>query len=60
MGPHTEDGVSPGRLPGQDREAVNMETASPGEGWLMVLPVPGWGDEGGGDRVDQDVDPSEA
>ena len=26
-GPHKEDGVSPGRLPGQNCEAVNMETA---------------------------------
>ena len=26
----------------------------------MVLPVPGEGDEGGGDRADSDVDPSEA
>ena len=25
----------------------------------MVLPVPGRGDEGGGDRADSDVDPSE-
>ena len=26
----------------------------------MVLPVPGGGDEGGGDRADSDVNPSEA
>ena len=39
---------------------VNRESASPWEGWTMVLPVPGGGDEGGGDRADLDVDPSEA
>ena len=26
----------------------------------MVLPVPGGGDEGGGDRADLDIDPPEA
>ena len=60
MGPHKEYGVSPGRLPGQGCEAFNRETASPGEGWAVVLPVPGGGNEGGGDRADSDVDPSEA
>ena len=60
MGPHKEDGVSPGRLPGQGCEVVNREIASPGEGWTMVLPVPGRGNEGGGDSADSDVDPSEA
>ena len=39
---------------------VNRETASPGERWVMVLTVPGGGDEGGEDHVDLDVDPSEA
>ena len=60
MGPHKEDGVIPGRLPGQGCEAFDRETSSPGEGWAVVLPVPGGGDEGGGDRADLDVDPSEA
>ena len=60
VGPHKEDGVSPGCLPGQGCKAVNRETASPGEGWAMVLPVPGGGNEGGGDHADSDVDPSEA
>ena len=60
VGPHKEDGVSPGRLPGQGCKAFNRETASPGEGWMVVIPVPGGGDEGGGDRADSNVDPSEA
>ena len=60
MGPHKEYGVSPGRLPGQGCEVVNRETASPGERWAMVLTVPGGGDEGGGDRADFYVNPSEA
>ena len=58
--PHKEDGVSPGRFTGQGCEEVNMEKASLGEVWAMVLPVPGGGNEGGGDRADSDVDPSEA
>ena len=33
---------------------------SPLERWVVVLPVPGRGDEGGRDRADPDVDPSEA
>ena len=60
MGPHVEYGVSPGRLPGRGRKKVNGETASPREVWAMVLPVSGGGDDGGGDRADSDVDPSEA
>ena len=52
VGTHKEDGVSPGRLPGQGCGAVNRETAPPGEGWGMVRPVPGRGDVGGGDRAD--------
>ena len=60
VGPYEEDIVGPGRLPGQGCKEVKGETASPGEGWAMVLPVPGVSDEGGGDRADSDVDPSEA
>ena len=60
MGTHKEDGVIPGRLPGQGFKAVNRETVSTEEGWEMVLPVPGGGDEGVRDRADLDVDPSEA
>ena len=60
MGPDKEDVVSPGRLPGQGCKAFNRETASPWEGWAVVLLVPGRGDEGGGGCEDPDVDPSEA
>ena len=60
MGPDKEDGVSPGRLPGQGCKASNRKTASPGEGWAVVLPVPGGSNEGGGDGADPDVNPSEA
>ena len=60
MGPDKEDGVSPVRFSGQGCKASNRETASLGEGWAVVLLVPGGGDEGGGDGADPDVDPSEA
>ena len=60
MGPDKEDGVIPGHLPGQGCKAFNRETASPWEGQGVVLPVPGGGNEGVGDREDPDVDPSEA
>ena len=59
VGPYEEDGVGPGRLPGQGCKEVNGETASPWEEWAMVLPVPGGGDEGGGDCADSDIDLSE-
>ena len=36
------------------------ETASPREGWGVVLPVTGGGDEGGGDRLDSYLNPPEA
>ena len=60
MGPDKEDGVSPGRLPGQGCKGDNREVNSPWEGWAVVLPVPGRSNEGGGGRADPDVDPSEA
>ena len=53
-------GVGPGRLLGQGSKNVNGETTSPREGWVVVLPVPGGGDEGGGDRADSDINPPEA
>ena len=60
MCPDAEDGVSPGRLPGQGCKVPNREAASPWEEWVVVLPVPGGSNEGGGGCADQDVDPSEA
>ena len=60
MGSDEKDRVSPGRLSGQGSNNVNGETASPREGWSVVLPVPGGGDEGGGDHADSDIDPPEA
>ena len=59
VSPHDEYGVSPGRLPGQGCKASTRKITSPGEEWAVVLPVPGGGDEGGGGRAYQDVDPSE-
>ena len=60
VGSYEKYGVGPGRLSGQGCKKVNGETASPWEGWAVVLPVPGGGDEGGGDRADSDIDPPEA
>ena len=60
VGSYEEDGVGPGRLSGQSCKKINGETASPWEGWVVVLPVPGRGNEGGGDRADLDIDPPEA
>ena len=60
MGPDKEDGVIPGNLPGQVCKAFSRKIASPWEGWAVVLPVPGRGDAGGGDRADPDVNPLEA
>ena len=57
MGIDAEDGVSPGRLPGQGCKASDREAAPPGEGWKMVLPIPGGGFEGGRCREGQDVNP---
>ena len=56
VGPDKEDGVDPGRLSGQGSKNVNGETASTLEGWAVVLPVPGRGNEGGRDRADSDID----
>ena len=60
MGSDDKDGVGPGRLSGQGFKNVNWETASPWEGWAVVLSVPGGGDEGGGDRADSYINPPEA
>ena len=60
VGPDKEDGVDPGRLSGQGSKNVNRETASPWEGWAVVVPIPVGGDEGGGDFADSDFNPPEA
>ena len=59
MGPDKEDGVSPGRLPGQGCKAANRAETLTREGWAVVLPIPGGIPEGGGHSEDQDVNPSE-
>ena len=59
MGSDKENGVSPGRLPGQGCKAANRAETSTREGWTVVLPIPGGSTEGGGRREDQDVDPPE-
>ena len=59
VGIDAEDGASPGRLPGQGCKASGREAAPPGEGWIMVLPIPGRGFEGGGCREGQDINPPE-
>ena len=60
MGSDEKYGVRPGRLSEQGSKNVNGETASPQEGWAVVLTVPGGGDEGGRDRADSDINPPEA
>ena len=60
MGPDGEDGVNPGRLPGQGCKADNRAATLTREGWAVVIPIPGGSTEGGRHREDQDVDPSEA
>ena len=60
MGSDEKYGVGPGCLSRQGSKNVNKETASPREVWAVVLPVPGRGDEGGGDRAHLDIDPPEA
>ena len=49
VGVDKEDGIVPGRLSGQGSEKAHRETALPREGWGVVLPVTGGGDEGGRD-----------
>ena len=60
MGSDEKYGVGPGRLSGQGSKNINEETSSPREGWGVVLPLPGGGDEGGRDGADSDIDPPEA
>ena len=60
MGSDKKDGVGPGLLSGQGSNNVNEETALTREVWAVVLPVPGGGDEGGGDRADLEIDHPEA
>ena len=59
MGIDAEYVVILGRLPGQGCKAYDREAAPPGEGWKMVLTIPGGGFEVGGCREGQDVDPPE-
>ena len=59
MGTHQEDGVCPGRLPGQDSTAFDRTNATPWEGRKVGLPPPGGGHQGGGGRESQDIGPLE-
>ena len=60
MGFDEKYGVGPGHLSGRGRKNINGETASPQEGWAVVLPVPGGGDEEGGNHADSEINPPEA
>ena len=60
VGFYKEYRVRPGRLSGKGCKKVNREIASLWEVWAVVLPIPGGGDEGGGDRADLDINPPEA
>ena len=59
VGTYQEDGVCPGRLPGQGSTAVDRTTAPPVEGRKVGLPLPGGCSQGGGGREDQDIGPLE-
>ena len=59
VGIDAEDGICPGRLPGQGSKVSDRKAAPPGEGWKMVLPISGGGFEGGGCREGQAVNPPE-
>ena len=59
MGPHQEDGVCPGRLPGQGITAIDRTNATPWKGQKVDLPPPGGGYQGGGGREIQDIGPPE-
>ena len=56
VGPDEKYGVVPGRLSGQGSNNIDGETASPWEGWAVVLPVPGGDDERGRYHADSDID----
>ena len=43
-----ENGICPGRLPGQGSQAADRMAAPSGERWKMVLPLPGRGSKGAG------------
>ena len=53
-------GIGPGRLSGQGSKEAHGETASPREGWWVVLPITGGGDEGGSNCSDLDLNTPEA
>ena len=59
VGTYQEDGVCPGRLPGQGSTAVDRTTAPPGEGRKVGLPLPGGCSQGGGGSESQDIGPPE-
>ena len=59
MGPHQEDEVCPGRLPGQGSTAVDRTNATPWEGRKVGLPPTGRGSQGGRGRESQDIGPPE-
>ena len=60
MGSYEKDGVGPGRLSGKGFKKVIRDTVLPWEGWMLVLPVLGGGNDGGGDRADSDINSLEA
>ena len=53
------DGICPGRLPGQGSTSFDRTTVPPGEGRKVVLPLPGGGSKGDGGREGQDIGPPE-
>ena len=57
VGTYQEDGVCPGRLPGQVSTTVDRTTAPPWEGRKVGLPPPGGGSQGGGGSEGQDIGP---
>ena len=59
MSPHQEDGVCPGRLPGQGSTVIDRTNTTPWEGRKVGLPLPGGGYQGGGVRESQDIGPPE-
>ena len=59
MGFDGENGICPGRLPGQGSQAADRTAAPSGEQWKMVLPLPGGGSKEGGCREGQDINPLE-
>ena len=59
MGLNKKNGICPGRLLRQGSTAVDRTAAPPGEGQIMVIPLPGGGPKRGGGREGQDIGPPE-